>query len=40
MTPFSTKILKIGINPYVLIPVAVLNELVEHVRSDKGPIPI
>jgi hypothetical protein len=40
MKSFSSKILKIGINPYVLVPAAVLKELFKQAGRDKGPIPI
>ncbi len=40
MKSFSAKILKIGINPYVLLPDRVLNYLFEKSGKDKGPIPI
>ena len=40
MKVFSVKILKIGINPYVLVPAAVLKELFKQAGRDKGPIPI
>lgn len=38
--PFTTEILKIGINPYVLLPGTVLNKLFEQAGRDKGPIPV
>ena len=34
MQSFSAKIFKIGINPYVLIPVAVINPLFKQVEKD------
>ncbi len=40
MKTFSAKILKIGINPYVLVPATVLKVLFEQAGKDKGPIPI
>lgn len=40
MLSFSSKILKIGINPYVLLPANVLKELFKQAQKDKGPIPI
>jgi hypothetical protein len=40
MLSFKSKILKIGINPYVLPPIKVLNELFKEAQKDKGPIPI
>ena len=40
MKSFSAKIFKIGINPYVLIPLSVLNELFSQSGKTKGPIPV
>jgi hypothetical protein len=40
MNPFSAKILKIGINPYVLIPATILKEIFKQAGKNKGPIPI
>jgi hypothetical protein len=40
MRAFSTKIYKIGINPYVLIPPAVLKEIFKQANKTKGPIPV
>jgi hypothetical protein len=40
MNTFSAKILKIGINPYVLVPAAVLKEIFKQAGRNKGPIPI
>src|SRR6185369_1330274 len=37
---FSAKIYKIGINPYVLIPAPVLNEIFKQADKEKGPIPV
>jgi hypothetical protein len=37
---FRAKIFIIGINPYVLIPTAVLNQVFEQAGKNKGPIPI
>lgn len=37
---FTAKILKIGINPYVLLPSVVLKEIFFQAGSDKGHIPI
>jgi hypothetical protein len=37
---FKAKIRIIGINPYVLLPVAVLNLIFKQAEKDKGPIPI
>ncbi|MDQ3108957.1 MAG: YdeI/OmpD-associated family protein [Bacteroidota bacterium] len=40
MKSFAAKILKIGINPYVLLPAPVLNYLFEKAKKSKGPIPV
>jgi len=40
MKVFSAKILKIGVNPYVLVPASVLKDLFSQAGRDKGPIPI
>lgn len=40
MKSFSAKILKIGINPYVLLPAPVLNYLFKKSGKSKGPIPV
>ena len=40
MSHFSAKILKIGINPYVLLPAPVLKELFIQSGRDKSPIPV
>ena len=37
---FQAKICKIGINPYVLIPLPVLNEIFSQSGKNKGPIPV
>src|ERR1700730_16301803 len=37
---FSAKIFIIGVNPYVLLPPAVLAELFKQAGKDKGPIAI
>src|SRR4051812_45486540 len=37
---FSAKIAKIGINPYVLLPQAALNQLFVQAGRDRSPIPI
>jgi|SRR5436190_3025129 len=37
---FNAKIFKIGVNPYVLIPVTVLKQLFETAGKEKGPIPV
>jgi len=38
--PFAAKIFKIGINPYVVPPKEVLEELFEQAGRDKGPLPV
>jgi hypothetical protein len=38
MHSFSARIYKIGINPYVLLPAAVLKNLFVTAGKDKGPI--
>src|SRR5213075_554128 len=40
MNSFSAKIYKIGINPYVLIPAAILKEIFKQANKNKGPIPV
>ena len=40
MKPFSAKIYKIGINPYVLLPQIVLDSLFKQAGKDKGAIPV
>ncbi|HYV91808.1 MAG TPA: YdeI/OmpD-associated family protein [Chitinophagales bacterium] len=40
MKSFSAKIFKIGVNPYVLLPASVLNELFSQSGKNKGPIPV
>ena len=40
MISFTAKIYKIGINPYVLLPSAVLKALFREAGKDKGPIRI
>jgi hypothetical protein len=40
MKQFSATILKIGINPYVLLPAATLKELFTQSGKNKGPIPV
>jgi hypothetical protein len=37
---FTAKIYKIGINPYVLVPRAILNEIFKQADKNKGPISI
>ncbi len=40
MNSFSTKIYKIGVNPYVLLPAAVLKDLFKQAGKEKGHIPV
>jgi hypothetical protein len=40
MKSFSAKIQIIGINPYVLVPAAVLKYIFEKAGKDKGAIPV
>ena len=40
MNKFSAKIMKIGINPYVLVPVAVLKKIFAEAGKEKGHIPV
>jgi hypothetical protein len=40
MNSFSAKIFKIGVNPYVLLPAAVLKAIFKQANKDKGPIPV
>src|SRR5580704_6914977 len=40
MNFFSAKILIIGVNPYVLLPSKVLNEIFRQAGKNKGPIPV
>ena len=40
MKPFSAKIQIIGINPYVLLPSALLNYIFQKAGKDKGAIPV
>jgi len=37
---FSAKIYKIGVNPYVVLPAAVLKEVFKQANKSKGPIPV
>lgn len=37
---FSARIYKIGINPYVLLPAAVLKQIFKEAGKDKGPVPV
>jgi len=40
MKSFSAKIFKIGVNPYVLLPDAILKHLFKQAGREKGHIPI
>jgi hypothetical protein len=40
LSTFRAKILIIGINPYVLLPTAVLNQVFDQAGKNKGPIPV
>jgi hypothetical protein len=40
MNSFTAKILKIGVNPYVLIPATILKEIFKQTGKNKGPIPV
>jgi hypothetical protein len=40
MNSFSARIYKIGVNPYVLIPVVVLKEVFKQANKTRGPIPV
>jgi uncharacterized protein YdeI (YjbR/CyaY-like superfamily) len=40
MPRFTSKILKIGINPYVALPEDVLHMLFKQADKNKGPIPV
>jgi Bacteriocin-protection, YdeI or OmpD-Associated/Domain of unknown function (DUF1905) len=40
MKPFSAKICKIGINPYVLLPKEILKYLFVQAGKEKGHIPV
>jgi len=37
---FSAKIYKLGINPYVLLPAAILKKLFKDAGKEKGSIPV
>lgn len=37
---FTAKIFIIGVNPYVLLPEAVLKDIFNQAKKDKGPIPV
>ena len=40
MNSFTAKIQIIGVNPYVLLPAAVLKTIFKEAEKDKGPIPV
>ena len=40
MNSFTAKIYKIGVNPYVLLPSAVLKSIFEQANKNTGPIPV
>jgi hypothetical protein len=40
MQNFKAKIDILGINPFVLLPEAVLNTIFKQAQKDKGPIPV
>jgi hypothetical protein len=40
MKKFSARIQIIGVNPYVLLPSAVLDDLFKQAEKNKGPIPV
>jgi Bacteriocin-protection, YdeI or OmpD-Associated/Domain of unknown function (DUF1905) len=40
MTSFKTRILKIGVNPYVALPQSALRELFKHAGKETSPIPV
>src|SRR6185436_12215916 len=40
MKSFRARIFIIGVNPYVLLPIATLKDLFRQAGKDKGPIPI
>ena len=40
MNSFSAKIYKIGVNPYVLLPLNVLKNLFKQAGKEKGHIPV
>lgn len=40
MKSFHAKIMIIGINPYVLLPLSVLNDIFQKAGKDKGAIPV
>jgi hypothetical protein len=37
---FESRILKIGVNPYVLLPVEILEQIFKAAGKIKGPIPV
>ena len=40
MKSFSARIHKIGVNPYVLLPAAVLKYVFQKAEKDRGAIPV
>jgi hypothetical protein len=40
MHSFTSKIYKIGVNPYVLLPKGILDKLFSDAGKSKGPIPV
>ena len=40
MKSFSAKIQIIGVNPYVLLPAAILKDIFQKAGKDKGAIPV
>ena len=40
MNSFSSKVYKIGINPYVLLPAKILKNIFNQANKNKGPIPV
>jgi hypothetical protein len=40
MLPFTARIRIIGINPYVLVPAAVLKAIFQRANKDKGAVPV
>lgn len=40
MQIFTAKIFIIGVNPYVLLPPALLQNVMQQAGKDKGPIPV
>jgi hypothetical protein len=40
MKSFKARIGKIGVNPYVLLPAAILKYVFKTAEKDKGPVPV